>query len=186
MVPFFILGTPRSRTAWLAEFLSTTDRRVDHEPSQHFSCMQDLWDYLARPGCAASDSLMTLRWKHITAMVPDARFVVVRRPIPEVVASFTGIGVRHHGLERMLRRIEAETDQMATEVPVLRVPFSALALRSAADDVYRHCRGVPMPAGHWERWGRRNVQADLKSVLAATRTNASGLSRVFPELMEAA
>ena len=62
---FMILGTPRSRTAWLAKLLSFGGVECIHEPSIDFKSLDDLQTFLQRPDTGAADSLMTLLWRDV-------------------------------------------------------------------------------------------------------------------------
>lgn len=182
--PFFVMGTPRSRTAWLARFLSHGDRQCLHEPSRYLRGHADLVELVNRPGAGASDSLLTFRWREVARARPDARFVVVRRPIDEVCESLGRIGLWHPRLLRILENLNAVIDEMIEDACVLSLPFHALARRDACAAVFEHCLGVPMPDGHWEAWKDRNIQADPLAALNDASANADAWS-LFPELVEA-
>ena len=200
--PFVILGTPRSRTAWLAKFLAFEGRRVLHEPSTDFRSVNDLYALLEdRLLAGISDSMLTLRWRDVVNAAPEARIVVVFRPHDEIMMSLTHLFICNSGqqsaepldhrireyqrrVDRLLHQIATAIDEMSASVPVLTVPFSALDAEATADLVFRYCIREPLPPEWWHAWRGENVQADFGASLARAAANAEGLRAVYPELLE--
>jgi len=186
MRPFFILGTPRSRTAWLAKFLSSPDRRCDHEPSMGFRSADDLAAYVARPVAAAADSLLTLRWRAIREHSPEAIIVVVRRPIDEVTRSFLAQGVGGDVLDARLRALSVEVDALVASGVDMVVDYAELVREETCEFIYAMCHGrMPHPL-RWRALEAVHIEADVAAVSRAALANWEGLTTVFPELKEAA
>lgn len=183
MRPFFVLGTPRSRTAWLAAFLSAPGRPCLHEPSVHLQTQDDLLALLRAPWAAISDSGLTVRWRDIARERRGARVVVVRRPIGDVAESLDKIGLGGAHVLPMLRRLDREIEMMAGRMPVLLVPYRRLSDQATCEAVYEFCHGWPAPEGHWAEWAPRNVQADVAATVKAVLTNQDGIRRLFPSLV---
>ena len=191
--PFVILGTPRSRTAWLAKFLAFEDRWVLHEPSITFQNLNMLHNLLnERTLAGIVDSMLTFRWRDVLASRPDARIVVVHRPMDEVVASFMRTGIfaddmagGQARLVQILRKIEAEIDNLRADAAVLSVPFAQLGWLAVAEQIFTHCLGEPLPDKWWDRWRTVNVQADVHECRRRAEANADGVRAVYPEVMEA-
>lgn len=183
---FFAMGTPRSRTAWLARFLSTPTRQCLHEPSRRFADIDELTAFAARPDAAASDSMMTFRWREVMAAAPGCRIILVTRPLGAVVQSFRGAGLAHPQLWPLLERLSAECDSLARVPGVLPVRFDDLARREVCERVWWHAHGEKMPRGHWEVLAKTKITADVSVMLTDTRLNAAGIARVYPELREVA
>lgn len=178
--PYFILGTPRSRTAWLSAFLSTQERPCQHEPSRFLRDQDDLLALLRDPDAAVSDSALTFRWREIRRERPDARIVVVRRPLPDVIESAAAAGLP--STTAMLRQMAYQLDLLCQCVPVLSVPFHRLVDQTTCEMLYEFCVGDRVPVGHWLRWKDRNVQADIAATTADAVGNIAGLLAVIPEL----
>lgn len=184
MHPFYVLGTPRSRTAWLAAFLSTEDRVCMHEPSRTMRDLEELTALLMNPAAAVSDSLLSLRWRHVVGVAPGARIVVVKRPLAHVAASFVHLGVRDRRLQVRLGRLSDALEELRCSAPVLWVPYETLAREATCALVYEYCRGVSVPDGLWEQFARVNVQVDFAAAMAEAAANAGGMRKLFPELTE--
>lgn len=187
MAPFVILGTPRSRTAWLAEFLTHGARTCVHEPSRNWRGLDELRGAL-NDGQGISDSVLTLRWREIVAYRPDARIVVVHRAAEDVLASFRKAGLWHDGLPAVIDRIDAALCELAESVqavPVLYVPFAAMTRRDVCARIWRHCRGDEIPMERWEQHKGRVIVADAERHINDAIKNAAGVLALYPELAAA-
>lgn len=95
MNPFFIIGLPRSRTAWLSVFLSSGPSTCFHEAVGSCSPQNVLHDLKAVLQSNAhphrftgdSDSALPLFWPRLSDVFPRARYVFVDRPFNEAFAS---------------------------------------------------------------------------------------------------
>ena len=181
--PCLVIGTPRSRTAWLAQFLSTPERPFVHEPSVHWKGLDDLYAFLDRGGCA-SDSGLTLFWREAVQRRPDTRLIVVRRDPASVVASFLRIGFpaeQKVDLFRGVYRIWREAVVAAAHHYAMTVPFENMRRDSICGAIYRQAHWAKAPRGHVGEWQAQNIQADMATQFAAARANAEG----FPALQAA-
>lgn len=95
MIPYFICSLPRSRTAWLANFLSYGPSHCFHEPfNEHF--VEDLRTTFLSTGkeyVGISDSLSTLFIADLLDTFPEAKLVLIRRPVLEVDQRLTELGL---------------------------------------------------------------------------------------------
>ena len=182
--PFFVLGMPRARTAWLAEFLSTIRRRCHHEPSQWLRGRAGFQEFLRSPNLAISDSMMTLRWREILDLRPDARIVVAYRDIDAVIFSFMKAGLWHPRIRPLLQRLDAELATLMCAREVFYVPFDEMGDRDRMENLYRYCNGSAMPPGWWQKWKDRKVLASIPEMFERTAANADGLLDLYPELKE--
>lgn len=179
--PFLVLGTPRSRTAWLARFLTYGPFLCVHEPSVEFRGLGDLAAFLARPFTGASDSMMTLLWREILEARPDAAIVAVRRPTDQVWASIARTGFDNDQVRRVLSRIEAALEEVERLPQVLRVGFADLAGEEACARVFEHCLGVPFDAAWWRRWAPVRAEVDFLRRIRETMRNLDGVRALYGE-----
>ena len=211
MAPFLVLGTPRSRTAWLAKFLSYGGRTCLHEPSRHMGGLDDLLRLLDRPGVAISDSGLTLRWRDIVMHRPDALIVVVRRPVDDVVRSFAAMQERiglwpstegvpdHHRIHmerdkaqytdevrRATIRVAEAADDLMENTPAMHVAYSALGYAPVQMGIFQYCHGIELPLSQWQKWNGVRVLAPERQHMQDAWNNREGLRRLFPELSESA
>jgi hypothetical protein len=121
MNPFFIASLPRSRTAWLANFLTYQESFCFHEPMNR-TFLKDYPTLLRQPCkryAGVSDSMNSLIMDDLIKMFPDAKIVVVFRDTAEVEASLKKLNLSCDGLlkkiERELHRIMAAYDPLVVE-----------------------------------------------------------------------
>jgi hypothetical protein len=176
MTPFVVLGLPRSRTAWLARFLSYGGRVCRHEPSVAWRGLEDLRDFLAT-GEGAADSMLTLLWPHLRELAPEARIVAVRRSRAQVAASIERMGLAVP--QRLLRRLSGALWEIEQQPDVLRVCFDRLGDEHTCRKVFEHCLGLPFDRAWWERWRHVNVQADVVARTHQVISNSAGVARLY-------
>lgn len=175
--PFVVLGLPRSRTAWLAAFLSHGGWTCHHEPSVGFRDLSDLTALLDTPRTGVSDSGLTLLWRHVVVACPDVRIVAVRRFLPDVIASGRRVGLS--GGEWILPRIEKALCEVEALPGTLHVAYADLDRRDVCDNLFRFCLDMPLPDAWWERFRETNIQADIAAVAKKVAENLGGMQRVF-------
>jgi hypothetical protein len=174
--PFCVLGLPRSRTAWLANFLSYGDRECRHEGTATMGSFDEVLATL-RAGVGLSDTMLGLRAEDIARALPATRMVVVRRDIAQVRASMARIGypMAGHFLEHLAQKLDR-----ASWLPhAIVVRFEELNDKATCAWIFRHCLGETMPGHWWDLWGHVNVQTDAKSVIDAGTKNMAGLRTIY-------
>lgn len=180
MTFFLATGLPRSRTAWMARFLTYGRVTCLHEPSVGFRSMADLAGLLAQPHIGASDSAMALLWPRVARWVPKARFAVVRRPVEDVVASAARLGFADTAAMReTLAAIEAACDQLSARDGTLTLRYDELDTEEGCALLFRQCLGVDLPHEWWLRWRDEHVEADVGERWQEAAANIAGIRAVF-------
>ena len=128
---FLVTGLPRSRTAWLANFL-----RCPHEPLTYCASLTDLASLVGTGG--ACDTTAILLWRRIRARWPAVRVVAVRRNPKEVRASLRAIGLPASYLGGALQALA----ELAAEPDTLVVEYNDINDR--LPEIWQHCWGTPM------------------------------------------
>lgn len=132
--PFFICGTPRSRTAWFSVVTSGARSVCYHEPTAHlksFDQLVSLWTADAGMSIGVSDSSLSLQIGRILRVIKP-RTLMIRRPIDEIMASFHEYlngadGAFDYGLgRRYLEECADEMDRRASHPLIKQVAFSDL------------------------------------------------------------
>jgi len=90
-VSFFVLGLPRSRTAWLANFLTYGDLFCHHEASNGCKSMAEYKDKIQDDG----DSNTAIALFNIEEEFPDAKFIIIDSP-PEKAIEYS---LKTYGIE---------------------------------------------------------------------------------------
>lgn len=183
ITPFVILGSPRSRTAWLAEFLSWGGWTVHHEPSVHFKHISDIKPFLI-PNVGIVDSMLTLRWRDILRIRPDTRIAIVWRPQRDVLTSVSKIapGADLEPVAAILGLLWAEVQAMRQEIDVPLFLFDDLRRRGTMDTLERYCTQRSTGSKRWREWKDINIQKNLGHTSEIMQANIEGVMRVFPEI----
>ena len=115
MNTFFICALPRSRTAWLANFLSYGPAHCFHEPlgSHDLEELPEVFRATGRQYVGTSDSVNTLLVDHLLKIFPLAKLVVVRRPWAEVGNSLVHLGFPTSW--ELLRKMDKALDEIESK-----------------------------------------------------------------------
>lgn len=179
--PCLVIGTPRSRTAWLSALLSTPDRPFLHEPAAAWAGMADLRAFLVRSG-AACDSGLSLFWQDAVSYRPDCRVAVILRPVEEVMGSLIRVRLPISvGTWDTVRKIHAAASQAAMRKGVFLASYADLQSNLVCANLYRFMHGHEPPLGWISQWQSMNVQRDWRKQLAAVEKNREGMPRLLFE-----
>ena len=104
---FFILGLPRSRTAWLANFMTYDEFYCYHEGINSCSSIDD---YKTKLGSSGGDSTTAIMEVDITKYFPTSRKVIIDSSITAAVA----YGKEHFGIDttELLLQTKEKLDEM--------------------------------------------------------------------------
>lgn len=138
-LPFIILGLPRSRTAWLANFLTFGEISCGHEMMSQFS-IHGLFDELTGSNlryCGDADTAASMFLPDILRYMPDIPIVVVRRETKDVLT-----GLRKMGMSITEHQLRPMMDGLCEAVKLentLAVKFEDLDSESTLRAVQSHC-----------------------------------------------
>jgi hypothetical protein len=160
---FIVLGLPRSRTAWLAKFLTYGDYICGHEELRHARSLDDVKTWIGMGYVGSAETAAAPWWRTLLRLAPDVRVVIVRRPVRDVVESLVRLGFDPASSEPVMRRLEAKLRQAAKRIPgALVVEFDALNDEAICAKVFEHCLPYKYDSLHWARWASVNVQCDMR------------------------
>jgi hypothetical protein len=163
--PFVVFALPRSRTKWLATFLTYGDWQCGHDELRHCRSLDDVASWLAQPCTGTVETAAASFWR---LLPPDVRVVTLRRPVPDVVASLRRGGMEFDDavMTRLLERMERKLDQIEARVPgVLAVSYADLANETTCARVFEHCLGLPHDPAWWAACDPINVQINLPHLM---------------------
>jgi hypothetical protein len=163
--PFIVFAMPRSRSRWLAAFLTCGNWQCAHEEVRHCRSLDDVRSWFAQPYTGTVETAAAPFWRLLPQGV---RVATVRRPVPEVLASLAGAGLTFDPavMTRLLTRMERKLDQIERRLPnVLSVRFADLANEATCAQVFEHCLGLPHDHAWWAAVSPINLQASLPFML---------------------
>jgi hypothetical protein len=88
--PFFIVGLPRSRTAWFAEYFTAMGHKCHHEFLKHCKSRDDFYNEMGK-GVGDSDCMLSLT--NFQEKFPSAPTLIVHRPIGSIMKSAEKLGI---------------------------------------------------------------------------------------------
>ena len=146
--PFFVVGLPRSRTAWMASFLSYDGNFCHHEGLNGCRTIQEYKDKIGDDG----DSGTGLMMFDLNAEFPDSKVVVIDSPISKSVAFINrNFGACDMG---MLQYMKDRLDK----IDGLHVHFDDID--EALPDIWAHLIGTPYDARRGKLLSGMNVQVE--------------------------
>ncbi|SKB08729.1 hypothetical protein SAMN02745166_05011 [Prosthecobacter debontii] len=156
--PFFILGLPRTRTAWLSTVLSMCGRPCYHEGMRGYASFEDYAQNREVPGDA--DPTLIYWTARLLAQWPEARFVVISRKGDEALRDL--IAASPPEMEQSLKAgwascmlaFSTTRDLLRGNPNTLFLEFDDLTDNEVISSVVAHCGGtVPSTSAlaHWQR-----------------------------------
>lgn len=173
---FFILGLPRTRTAWLSIVMSMCGRPCFHEGMRDHATFED---YAAHREAAGDADPTLIYWTpQLVERWPGARFVVIRRDPTESLADFIAAAPAEAaeairaGWATTLQAYTRACDLLRGHPSAMFVDFDQLADDAVIADVVAHCGGVRPSAAAVVRWQRLRVTTHLECGAQAPRLTA--------------
>ena len=165
MPPFVVFALPRSRTAWLARFLTYGAWQCGHDEIRHCRSLEDVTSWLEQPFTGTVETAVAPFWR---LLPPEVRVVTLRRPVADVVASLRrgGLTFDEAVMRRAVERIERKLDQIEARVPgVLAISFDDLITETGCARVFEHCLGLPHDHAWWAACDPVNIQINLPHLM---------------------
>lgn len=156
MQPFFIAGLPRSRTAWLANFLSYGPSLCFHEPlacglADSIAGYTALLEGTGTPYAGISCTGNAMFFEALNDLFPDARWVAVQRPFYESRLSMERIGYPMGDTGKLML---AALERVVKGPNTLTISFKKFNPRA----VWEHCiPGEPLNVQRMDIVNRFNV-----------------------------
>lgn len=174
--PYVILALPRCRTKWLSVFLTRGDWHCGHEELRHCRSMHDIASWFAQPCTGTVETAAAAFWR---LLPPDVRVVTVRRPIPEVMASFRrgGLQFDDEAMKRVLVHADAKLRQLAHRRPgVLQIEYADLEREETCARIFEHCLPYPHDHAWWEAAQAVNIQVRIEHYMRYAAAHASQIA----------
>lgn len=174
--PFIIYTAGRSRTAWLAAFLSYGGARCHQDVAIKFRNMREVAEFFAEAGTGAAETAASPGWRLIEHYVPGIRRVVVRRDTEEVIASSmwrTGaLGPVDEYRLRSITEYEARCLEQISRMPgTLTVEFDDLRREDVCREIFEFCLPYEFDRDWWLTLDARNIQVDMHEMIAYYRAH---------------
>lgn len=184
MRPYFISGLPRSRTAWLATFLTHADSFCHHEATIGCDSMVSLKNALGKVPIGThhigdADPNLGLIPQSILDTFPRSKFVFIHRDLEECVDSeWTAIlwekltdqeDVTKDGIRELMKEASLGLAHLARSIPEKQriiVPFAALDKQQTVRQIWDFCvPGTAFPFHRYQQLQDLRVTQIFRKVL---------------------
>jgi len=164
--PFVVFSLPRSRSAWLAWWLSrvASGAPIGHDTAIEAASVDDWLETVFRRVRGTCETGAVEAWPILRRAVPDCRIAVVLRPVQAVADSLAAAGAPAD-CEALWRRSEALV-ALARQPGVLTLPYEALSDPRACCDLQEHCLDIPFDWPAWKASAGQIVTIDMAARLA--------------------
>lgn len=169
--PFIIYALPRSRTAWLARFLSYRGFMCYHEQAIFMRSLKDVRAFFRRSNIGTAETAAAPGRCLIRYVAPNIKEVVVFRPVDEVVESMMNVDVGgvatydRAALKKSMEYNERVLRRVAADPKVLSVNYHDLDKPETCARIFEHCLPYKFDQAWWESLKDINVQVNVKDVL---------------------
>lgn len=152
---FFIVSLPRSRTAWLANYLTCGDSFCFHEGlmgCDSIKALKGKMEATRFPIVGNSDCGNILFLEEIMDEFPEAKFVFIHRSPSEVEEELSRIGLPDNGL------VAIEASRMNSYDSIgLHVEYEDLKNKSFCAEIYTYCTDQPFNQDRWEMLDKLDI-----------------------------
>lgn len=164
---FVILALPRSRTAWLARWLTYGEFQCGHDQVKHCRSLDDIASWMGQPCTGTVETAAAPFWRML-GRFGDVRVATVRRPVADVVASLQAVApgaFQTEATTAAMTRLDRKLEQIERRLPdVLSVPFEDLATEDGCRRLWQHC----LPYAFDERWHAMLAGVNIQDNLGLT------------------
>ena len=167
MNPFIVYALPRSRTAWMAQFLSYGSYRCGHEQAIFLRDVMDIPRLLRMPFTGVVETAAAQGWRVIRHHVPEIKQVVIRRPLQDVYDAMLNVdlhGYATYDKDRLWKAMaygNRMLDEISALPDTLTLDFSDLDTREGCKTLFEFCLPYQFEDWWWEDLKTRNIQVSV-------------------------
>jgi hypothetical protein len=178
--PFVVFSLPRSRSVWLTHFLSYPPFQCGHDVAVYCESIDDFVRMFSSGMVGTCETGAVSAWRVIREEIPEVKFVVIKRPVKEVIASLNKLGVAPSfgHLSDMVNMLE----NVASLNGSLAVDYDELDSPVACRRIFEFCLGIPFDWEWWEYYSQFNIQVDVRRQIELINKNAPRLMRLKKEV----
>lgn len=171
---FIILGLPRSMTAWVSCFLTCGEVFCQHELAEKMP-IEEVIDEIRSPIFPVSgicDSGLLRYWRDVHRAFPNARFVLIYRPILDSVQSLVNLGLTQESAGKTVGLlVDYVNDFLDAELDHEPITFDELQTLKGAKRLWNYCAPHhPLPPAHLRKMMSLKVTVHPKVYAEAAAT----------------
>jgi len=160
MQPFIVFSLPRSRSAWIAHWLSDHDLIVGHDIGIECRGVRDFANRFSGGLDGSCETGSMFAWRLIRKEIPGIKFVVIRRKREDVHRSLERFGIVLPKQEMEIR--ERALDEIEVQPEAIRLEYDDLNLPNAAAMLLNHVAPQKkFDLNHWRDFDNVNIQVKM-------------------------
>jgi hypothetical protein len=184
--PFIVLSLPRSRSTWIASFLSYGGKTCGHDIASSVGTMAEFAALFDDRYAGTAETGAVVGWRAIRRVLPAARIAVVRRPVDQIYKEMAGFGCGVPAMMDELKERDAMLDQVAKLPGVLSVTFAELRGPAACQALFEHCLETPFDWEWWESLAHKDIQVDVAAEFQYVIDNADRIAALKRDALRVA
>jgi len=169
--PFVVFSLPRSRSAWSSIFLSYGGLSCGHDIGIECASPEDFVEAMTGKLAGTCETGAMFAWRLIREYLPTVKFVTVRRPRADVIASLERFGLT--GFEGEMERRDTFLDEIAALPGTLNLSFDDLASADGCRKMFEFCLERPLDLDWWSHLQAIDIQVDMQKCLGRLAANRS-------------
>ncbi len=186
--PFIVHGLGRSRTAWLAAFLSYGKWTCLHEQAVNLRSASDVREFLSKPRTGYAETAAHFGWPLIVRARPDVRQVVIARSARDAMAAMAeryeqdAIPFDRDKMERIFLRANKTLGKISGLPNTLTVAYDDLETEAGCKAVFEFCLPYKWDHAWWLNMRDQYVDSDLVGFVERFNTERSRVDEVKRDL----
>ena len=163
---FLILALPRSRTAWLSEFLSYDDWHCGHDELQYMRQLEDVQSWLSQPNTGTVETAASPFWRLALHMKPDLKFVTIRRDPTEAAHSAVNAGLCNDldQTTKLFKYLDHKLDQIELRTKCKSYRYEDLVHEEVCENLFEHLLPHKHDSKRWAELNKKNIQVDVPAL----------------------
>lgn len=182
--PFLVLGLPRSRTAWIARFLSYGEWSCGHDQLRYMRSLDDVKAWLSLENSGTCETGAAAYWRLALKFRPDIRVVTIRRPVDDVLESLARVGLDYGMVERrkVLAAMDRKLEQIEGRIPnVLSIAYQDLQGETACSQLFRFCLPYNHDPAWWNAVAPINIQINFPALMRYIHANGPAIEKLIAQ-----
>lgn len=181
--PFIIHALGRSRTAWLAQFLSYGEWVCRHEQAIHMREVEDIGLFFRQRKTGTVETAASFGWPLIKHFAPRVRQVVVLREPSEAIDAMqthyrrSGIPCNGEMMRSIFHRGAKVLSRISALPDVLTLSYRDLETEDGCKRVFEFCLPYAFDRAWWAEMRERHVDTDLAKIVSYYQANREAIER---------
>ena len=163
---FLILALPRSRTAWLSEFLSYEDWYCGHDEVQYMRQLEDAKSWLSQPNTGSIETAIAPFWRLALHLEPNLKLVTIRRDPVEAAHSAikAGLGVDVNQMIKLFKQLDHKLSQIEKRTGCRSYKYEDLTRERVCADLFEYVLPYDHDHKRWVELNKENIQINVQAL----------------------